>query len=609
MIIIKHIPPINFNPNAPALYGQGLTDYEILVRICKVINDCIDKVNSFEDVVKEIQNIIDDLESTLKDKILTLLNEWINDGTIRQMVSEIINKNAIAKSSSLSFNHIARHLFFNSTNWSRSPKSGVEFKGSYIDFTNCQGGCKFIYNNANYFATAMNNGVNTKVIVWRENSHNTIIKSWNIPSPHTQSLYFNNSDNCLYLPLFTNSSNQASDVVYKLNFVTGDMEYKNITAPKGSQKNIQTRWYSIKGCYNYIDKKYELYGFKQYGKVNKRNVCDIYKIDWDNGTSTYIDTVSTPEQYITTSTGENVFIIANMCISNDYILLMSWRPSRIYLFNRSLTNDINATRSPIWIYKIPDIMDNGYLLGEPEDINIDNDNNITLVTLNDMSEFSEPSWIDKSIVTAVRWYNTSLAIGEGSIMGNNNNNESASAVLWARYPSIALRCRYNSDYMNPTGRRRAPFMIAQEAVEFIQTCPILVGGKIILDSDNYVPLFVIGNKPITLEGAVVDESNNLYAFQSGIYGSGCNLLLRRIRITQSCNSTTFGNSNACVYIRNNGNIKITNTVYINRNGYTGDVKVPYDVHCTYSQGFINNLKLPSSVSSKNYITNSNLVIN
>lgn len=608
MIFIKNIPPINYNPNAPALYGQGLTDYEILVRICKAINDCIDKINSFEDIVQEIQNIIENLENELKERILELLEQWINDGTIRQMVTEIINKNSIAKSGSLSFNHIARHLFFNGANWSRSLNSGETYKGGFIDFTNCQGGCKFIYNNANYFASAMNNGVTTKVIVWRENSHDTIVKSWNIPSPHTQSLYFNPADNCIYVPLFTNNLNQPSDVIYKLDFINGTTENKNITAPKGSQPSVPDRWYSVKGCYNYFTKKYELYGFKQYGNVNKRNVCDIYKINWETGTSAYIDTVSTPEQYITTSTGENVFIMANMCISNDYILLLSWRPSRIYLFNRSLTSDINKTRSPIWIYKIPDIMDNGYLLGEPEDINIDNDNNITLVTLNDLSNFSEPTWIDKPIVTAVRWYNTSLSIGEGSIMGNNNNNESASAVLWARYPSSTLHCRYTSNYMNPTGRSKAPFMIAQEACEFIQCCSTLAEGKIILDDDNYVPLFLVGNKPITLEGALIDTSQNLYAFQSGIYGSACNLLLRRLRVTQSCNSNTFGNSNACIYIRNNGNIKITNTVYVNRNGYTGDVKVPYDIHCTYSQGFINNLKLPSSVSSKNYITNSNLVI-
>ena len=79
-------------------------------------------------------------------------------------------------------------------------------------------------------------------------------------------------------------------------------------------------------------------------------------------------------------------------------------------------------------------------------------------------------------------------------------------------------------------------------------------------------------------------------------------------MTQSCNSSAFGNSNACVYCRNNANVKLANSVLINRNGYTGDINVPYDVHFTYCTGFVNNIGLPSGLSLSSYITNSNVTI-
>lgn len=616
MITIKHIPPINYNPNAPALYGQGLTDYEILVRICKVINDCIDKINSFEDIVNEIQSIIENLENELKERILELLKQWINDGTLRQMVTEIINNFSVAKVATPVWTHIGRHLFFNGTNWSRGrPLIGKQYKGGYVNYDNCQGACHFTYDNKRYFAANMHyasatNDTQCKVLVWREDSHNTIYWKFDIPSPHTQSLTFNPADKCLYLPQFTNSLNDESNQIFKCSLLNNTVEGKHISAPANPiHSKIPVRWWSVKSVYNSTTKKYELYGFKNYGNKNRRDIVDVYKIDWNNSTSTYVDTVMTPEQgLLDSSNGEDVFIDANMCINESHIIMLSWRPSRLYLFDRTINiENINPERSPVWIYSLSQILDNAYLLGEPEDIQIDNEFNVVMACIDSLGLFYEPSTVE--LTTAVRWFKTSLSRGDGATLGNGDNNDTTAQVEWARYPTITMHVDQSSDSFNPTGRSTNPFMITQEAVNYILTSPFRNEGKIILDSDCTIPVFITGGKPITIEGKKVEINGvSTYCFQSGIYGSACNLLLRRIRITQSCDASSFGNSNACVYIRNNGNIKITNNVYVNRNGYTGDYNVPYDIHCTYASGFINGLKIPSTLSSKNYIADSDIRI-
>lgn len=98
---MNKIPPIFFNPNAPSLYGLGLTDYEILTKIAYKINECVNGVNNFLDLYNEIKEDVENLDKKIQAEVKTEIKQMLDDGTIQEIINDFIQKNGLAKSETL----------------------------------------------------------------------------------------------------------------------------------------------------------------------------------------------------------------------------------------------------------------------------------------------------------------------------------------------------------------------------------------------------------------------------------------------------------------------------------------------------------------------------
>lgn len=564
--IFNKFPWVNYNPNAPALYGQGLSDYEIIVRLCSVIASCVDKVNSFQEIADKLVDYLNEFDKTVAENIRKIIEQWYNDGTLLEMIGSIISgyltdftQSYLAKSDHLDFMHSFRTIHYTGNNWSR-------YTESLGDFDNCQGGCRFTRNNEQYFVEIMHNSTSGRIMIYTNaGGAKTPIKSISIGTTHAQACCYNPSDDCIYVTKFDDSG------IYQYNLTTNELTLRQIETTEG---NPEPRWWSVKAVKDIGLATYSLYGFKNMG-VNSEGYGEVrlYKINFESATATYNDTALLPK--LSSSDGYDVFINANCAVNDKYIFILTNRFNAIFVYSRSLSPTlVNKYRKPIWIYNIPNILNEGYATGEIEDLNVDNDLYIDITTLNNLNGDATR---DILISTVVRHYVSSMKNGSLIKSVNDYQQTSASTVYYNFSDRVyTIYVDWTSTLGNPCGTTGQPFQTTQEAVEFIKCCPYIDNAQIQLLNNDYLPCFINTSKRITING--VNKK-----WLCGLFSTSTPIELIHLSVGQS--ATYDSSYNACINVFNNSQLVI-NDVQTDKSGtaLTGNISTTYDLDIQYGIG-------------------------
>lgn len=549
----------------PQAYDDSLSFQELIYHMFKKINECIDTINSFDELANALADYLTKFEETVRDDITAIIREWYEDGTLKDMIEDILREpidellnRDIAKIEILDFVQQGRFIHYSGENWVRFPTGGG---GIYDGYSNCQGGCAFVHNNIHYFAEVLHNASGQgKLNVYNENS-NTPVFDIEIDTNHGQSLTYNESDHCLYFPKYHNGNSLIQDSgIYK---VSMDGQHETVLHQVASD-STRVDWWSVKAV-KQNDGTSKLYGFKNYGVVDDQNTVDVYEIDFENSTSTKVDTVKLPPiQKKTIGGGYNPFINANCCLNNKYIAVLTWRPSSIMIFDRTAEGEtVNVNRKPIWTYEIPSVLQSCYNQGEVEDISLDNEMNLQLVTLNDLHTTNEPQTMVRSetdntrvsLTTVVRHYVTNISKGNVYSYVNGASVSSPFSILNnITGQNYQFYIDWTTDFTNPLGTSGQPFKTVQEAIEVIRNCPYISSCNIRLKGDDFLPCFITTGKNISISL----NNHTLY----GVYGGLNTLYIKGGSIAQSCNSWIFGSSNAPLYTWGNGIIQLDNVSII-----------------------------------------------
>ena len=95
-----------FAPDVPALYGQGLSDYEILVRVAKTINECANTINSFEELAKELEKALNDIDGYVKEEVIKAVKALYDSGELGEIISQVIANSMTGKTGDFDLSHM-----------------------------------------------------------------------------------------------------------------------------------------------------------------------------------------------------------------------------------------------------------------------------------------------------------------------------------------------------------------------------------------------------------------------------------------------------------------------------------------------------------------------
>lgn len=96
------------NKTIPQTYINEFSNYELLLALLHKVNEVIERVNSFNELLAEIQGIIDELDETIRQVILDKLEEMFEDGSLAQAVADILASVIKYNSNILDMSRMAR---------------------------------------------------------------------------------------------------------------------------------------------------------------------------------------------------------------------------------------------------------------------------------------------------------------------------------------------------------------------------------------------------------------------------------------------------------------------------------------------------------------------
>lgn len=152
---IRRFHNILYAPDLPALYGQGLSDYEILVRLATVVNNNADIMNSWYTVAQELEKIIGDLDDEIKKQVIAKINEMYNSGELGEIIGQAIAQSMTGKTGDIDLQHIG-YILHKAHSYAYSTLPDASFNPSIQEelFSALQGNCVFEIDGNLYWACA-----------------------------------------------------------------------------------------------------------------------------------------------------------------------------------------------------------------------------------------------------------------------------------------------------------------------------------------------------------------------------------------------------------------------------------------------------------------------
>lgn len=467
---INRFPRLVYAPNIPALYGQGLDDYEILVKVAKTVNEIIDNVNSWNEI---FEKIVTDFEGVVDEKVMEYLKELYETGGLREMVKSIIGEQldgTFPKYGVLNFGRVWRK---NYTARFTPQMNDNQFHKYFLQgchVFNRQGDLSMVANFTGTVNSKPTDDVNMgeyrnliQCVTYKENGLIENSAPERFPFGHGNGVTYNPDDDYCYCVAGQHYVGNIKTEDY--NIYRFKPDYSEI-APGVyfESKDIQNH---DKGSADicYYNHKLYIREFKHVGSFGM--TWDIVAIDWQTGTVDYNDTRS-----ITIPSLCDVF---NFDIQNDMIFCVSSETREIFVFDFE-SGDF------LWTYKYPAFDYTGqYKIKEVEGISVHANGDIYLMTCGYLGDSNLAQNMIIEVFKANYLNNVNPSDWEHGINPMNNTRAYKIYVVPSKTGIFA-----------PTGSLENPFTDLNEAVQFINDNPFLNSGNIRLcmqEGDGYADMF------------------------------------------------------------------------------------------------------------------------
>lgn len=327
---LRRFKNIIFSPDVPALYGQGLSDYEILVRIANAINDCVNTINSFDELAKELEKALNDIDGYVKDEVIKAVQDLYDSGELAGIVGEILSNSMVGKYSTLDLSHMGfvTHL-------AHSYQTGNATTYNEQRYSVGQGGCVFKIDGLKYWVVvATRQNVNpapaddgATVYVYRFNDEGDIFY---LTSHHYSNL--GHSNGCCYHDgyIYITPNSYASGLTTDIHRISFDGENLGLTSVKKTAPYVEEDdWIDFPCSYNG-----NLYVVDRY--------MNVLLYDWDANTLTLA---------YATINGNLGYSSEGMSIDDNFIYFGNSAQNQLKRYNKALG-------VVDWVYQIPKNVNN-----------------------------------------------------------------------------------------------------------------------------------------------------------------------------------------------------------------------------------------------------------
>lgn len=464
----------------PQIYGTSLSYPEQLCAVMKGINDVITRVNSFNEFIKEIYELLKDTEKTIKDEVIKIVNKMYEDGVFDEIFGDMIANKIPIKSTTLDMSLYARTI-----------TQALPDNATTIDLENYsfpQGGTRFSIGGVHYWVVAYlpHNGSHfegkgfAQFNVYQEIGNNRLeCIGYQVFGGvgHANGLCLSKNNDNGFSILVASSDNNTDRNIIELTFNTTDNKWNNTTITKTIVDS------NIKYIQNICEYKGEHFIL---GDSNK-----VYKYNYDKNTIEFVAQV----EYNANYSG------AGLAIDDNYIYIGD-------SYNNSIAKCDRKTGAVNERFKIPLVTNGGMdLFGELENITVEN-NILYAVTGRTLA----PKNINYFV--KVCFWSQNL-INNSIIPTNYYNGAHGSDTFFV----TGDKPTSHDNATCPSGRLRADgFSSVQEAVDYGKWCKSCNTIRVnVYQPHNISAIFIDTYKPVFISGESYYSENNTQVIIGGIY--------------------------------------------------------------------------------------------
>lgn len=73
----------------PQVYDDSLSFEELLYGVLKKLNEVIEKVNSYDELINYVIDLLENLDKHIKETVTEQLQKWYDDGTLKEILAVI----------------------------------------------------------------------------------------------------------------------------------------------------------------------------------------------------------------------------------------------------------------------------------------------------------------------------------------------------------------------------------------------------------------------------------------------------------------------------------------------------------------------------------------
>lgn len=575
-----------YAPELPAFYNQGLTYYEILVRLASVINNNAEIMNSWQKTAEELEKILSDTDKIIKEKVIEVIQSMYESGELNAILKSVLESylnNNFPINGELDFKRVYRGLYNIGDNYRFIDTSVITpsfvQSGTYIES----------YNGVSYYIYCIipsgvySHGYTNAGCIVAINA-NTLYPAGAVAveMEHMNACDFNPLDEYLYIAgclnytLPDDDSDNPSAKLYRIhideiiannkgglnkNFTnTGQLSAASFYQPTYETRDLRNIAGFAGVSTNHVSYNNNLLANQIYVGTS---YARIYVYDWVNNAimeEVTNSTLNTKVAQIFNNSGSMVMQTAS--VFKNYLFVVTTKPNCIIRCNID-TSEIE------YIYNIPQILNNGYFaVGEVESIKILNNGDIFLFSNFDMFQ------------TKFRQYR------QTQIFKSNIYNSIAFETIPNKHEPLTIyvdRFARPSDHGNPTGDASNPFHQIHEAVSFANNNNVTEALNIEMKSNSNFAVEITTNKKICIEKAqTVSEQGENYDKMTigGAALSGANnVIFDNISVHYSYPDGVISG-----YIQAWQSHVVLNNVYFAR--ATGIISVEPAIRLTYSSGIL-----------------------
>lgn len=472
---------------------DAITNWQLFCKLGEEINKIIEKMNiagqQTEDLTKafnELKNYINNYFENLdvQNEINNKLDEMAEDGTLKNILDELLVYEKLGKKDNqqmymLGMKRIMRTLERNSLNPNHIAGE---------DYAIMQGGT-YVGNNKMVIARIRRNDLNDTLLQEISLDTGRVIRETKLQLAHANSITFDPTNNKLYvssLILNINGTNTSLHEIYVINYIDFTLENTIVLDSLELTEGIHSVSYDIVTNKFYVATENTRLG----------NAITLYEMNLE----TYeITKINLPDFTGLLSKTDNNDIL----VYNNIFYLLKYQPQVIISYDLEKLELRN-------IYNINSVSNEGYTLGELENISIKFDSDLKNIIIS-----------SNHFETLNGWFNNFQYFECNPVYNICENIPLLTNTPYSKTVIVDI----NSESINPDGSNNNAFKHIGEALELAQ---IIKGSLNILIKNGEYPPFTI-------------------------YGNSCNINISRHSSVENINDVIIDgihveNSNAYIYI-------------------------------------------------------------